>query len=88
MTKDEWVNVNSCTIQPGQPTECAIDEGDFMTATGHAPGHSVTCRSRVDYMSGPGPVSRENVFTIPDPHPFPLETPTMNFNKDQILVNW
>lgn len=39
-------------------------------------------------MSGPGPQSRENIFTIPDPHPFPLHTPTMNFDKDQILVSW
>ena len=26
-TKDEWVTVQSCVIQPGQPNECAIDEG-------------------------------------------------------------
>lgn len=88
MSSDAWVTVNTCVIQPGQPNECAIDEGTFMTATGHKAGHSVSCRSSVDYISGKGPVSRENIFTIWNPQKYPLETPTMNFDKDQILVNW
>lgn len=87
-TKDEWVTIQSCVIQPGQPNECAIDEGNFMAATGHKPDAKVQCRSSVDYESGKGPVSRENVFTIPDPQPFPLEEPTMVFDTDHIKVNW
>jgi hypothetical protein len=61
---NNWKIVNSCVIEAGQPQDCGIDEGDFMTETKHMGGHQVICRSVVMYTSNEGAVSHESSFTL------------------------